>query len=136
MKTVFADSSYFLALVSVRDEDHVQATEFSKSSDHSIVTTAWVLVEVANGLASSTRRHLAVELIESLVQDENVEIVAPNQNIFAEGFNLYSERGDKDWSLTDCISFVVMKQQGLTEALTGDHHFEQAGFRALLLQQD
>jgi len=132
VKLLFADSSYFLALVSVRDEAHLQATRFSKFTDHKIVTTGWILVEVANGLASSTRRHLAVELIESLLQDENVEVVAPSLENFAEGFKLYSEREDKDWSLTDCISFTVMKQRSLSEALTGDRHFEQAGFRALL----
>ena len=136
MKAVFADSSYFLALVSVRDEAHLQAVEFSKSTDLSILTTAWVLLEVANGLAASTRRQLAVELIESLLNDENVVVIPPEQEFFSEVFRLYSERKDKDWSLTDCISFVVMKKRGLSEALTGDHHFEQAGFRSLLLQTE
>jgi hypothetical protein len=45
---------------------------------------------------------------------------------------LYGERMDKDWPLTDCISFVVMQREGITDALTGDRHFEQAGFVPLL----
>jgi len=57
---------------------------------------------------------------------------AATQGAFADGFELYSERQDKDWSLTDCISLAVMKERGLTEVLTGDHHFEQAGVKALL----
>ena len=55
-----------------------------------------------------------------------------SEALFEAGFNLFEARPDKDWSLTDFISFVVMEREGLTEALTGDHHFEQAGFTALL----
>ena len=59
-------------------------------------------------------------------------IVPASQDVFEQGVELFENRLDKDWSLTDCISFIVMRERGLTEALTGDHHFEQAGFRALL----
>ncbi len=53
-------------------------------------------------------------------------------HLLEQGLALYTRRSDKDWSLTDCISFVVMKAEGIEEALTGDHHFEQGGFVALL----
>jgi predicted nucleic acid-binding protein len=59
-------------------------------------------------------------------------IVEANRAIYDAGLNLYAQRPDKDWSLTDCISFVVMKRLRLTEALTADKHFEQAGFKVLL----
>jgi hypothetical protein len=59
-------------------------------------------------------------------------IVPPTQSLSDQGVELYSERPDKGWSLTDCISFIVMRHHGVTQALTGDHHFEQAGFIALL----
>jgi uncharacterized protein len=62
----------------------------------------------------------------------NATIVPPTQTLFEQGIAYYAARADKDWSLTDCISFIVMAEQQITEALTGDHHFEQAGFRALL----
>jgi uncharacterized protein len=62
----------------------------------------------------------------------DITIIASQRELLAAGFSLYSQRPDKDWSLTDCISFVVMQREGITEALTGDHHFEQAGFSILL----
>jgi predicted nucleic acid-binding protein len=69
-----------------------------------------------------------------LIDDPNATIVAATHERFEEGIALCSYRMDKDWSLTDCISFIVMQNQGLTDALTADRHFEQAGFRALLLE--
>ena len=59
------------------------------------------------------------------------EVVGLDPKVQQAGFDLYESRLDKDWSLTDCVSFAVMTQRGLTEALTADHHFEQAGFRAM-----
>lgn len=73
-----------------------------------------------------------IRLLTSLREYPTVEIIPPDSTLFDRGFDLYSQRPDKGWSLTDCISFVVMTERGLTDALTGDHHFEQAGFRALL----
>jgi len=63
--------------------------------------------------------------------DPLTEILAADHNLFERGADLYARRQDKSWILTDCISFVVLTERGLTEALTGEHHFEQAGFRAL-----
>jgi hypothetical protein len=71
-------------------------------------------------------------LVQRLRADANSTIVEANRAIFDAGFDLYSQRPDKDWSLTDCISFVVMNRLRLTEALTADRHFEQAGFKVLL----
>jgi hypothetical protein len=67
-----------------------------------------------------------------LREDAEVTIVPPGPELFEAGLKLYSQREDKDWTLTDCISFVVMERMGIREALTGDHHFEQAGFTVLL----
>ena len=71
-------------------------------------------------------------LYQRLRGNPGVTIVPANTEVFEQGVELYSRRPDKSWSLTDCISFVVMQRYGLTDALTGDHHFEQAGFRVLL----
>jgi hypothetical protein len=98
-----------------------------------IITTIWVLVEVANAFASSWRRVWVERLFEELQSDPLVTIVPPTQEDFDKGYSLYTARKDKGWSLTDCISFVVMQQYGVTEALTADHHFEQAGYKALLI---
>jgi predicted nucleic acid-binding protein len=76
-----------------------------------------------------------VEFHRELRHDPKVMILPSDNQLFQKGVHLYASRPDKEWSLTDCISFVVMTQQRLTEALTGDRHFEQAGFRALLLSR-
>lgn len=73
-----------------------------------------------------------MSLLKHLKSDPLIEIVPPTLALFDMGLALYADRPDKQWSLTDCISFVVMRQHGLSEALTGDHHFEQAGYRAML----
>jgi hypothetical protein len=97
-----------------------------------MVTTAWVLTELANAMARGADRAVCVDFIQRLRSNPNVAVVPPTQALFDLGFDLYVRRPDKDWSLTDCISFVVMRENGLAEALTGDQHFEQAGFKALL----
>ena len=96
------------------------------------MTTAWVVTEIADALAMPRQRGLFVDLLEQLSSDPSMTIVPATDELFNRGVNLYARRPDKAWSLTDCISFVVMREYGLTEALTGDRHFEQAGFRALL----
>ena len=77
-------------------------------------------------------RSTVVELIEALRKDPLVTVVPASQELFDRGLDLYAHRSDKDWSLTDCISCVVMQEYGLVDVLTSDHHFEQMGFRALL----
>lgn len=132
MKTIFADSFYYLAILSRRDARHQAAIEFSESFHGQIVTTEWVLTEIADGLAAHDKRHGFVTLREQLAADRKITIVPATTALFERGCTLYVERPDKDWSLTDCISFVVMREHGLTDALTEDHHFEQASFVALL----
>lgn len=131
MSAVFADTFYFLALTNPRDQAHPRALQLSRTSSLDLVTTAWVLTEVADGLAARNRAVFG-RLFRDLQSDPTTMIVEPTLRLFEEGIALYEARLDKEWSLTDCTSFVVMRAQGLTEALTGDHHFEQAGFSALL----
>jgi hypothetical protein len=98
-----------------------------------LVTTDWVLTEVADALSDPKNRAECVALIDDLRRSPSIEIEPASRKLFDIGWDLYRRRPDKDWSLTDCISFVVMQERGITDALTGDRHFEQAGFRALLL---
>lgn len=132
MKTVFADSFFYFAMLSRTDNCHVRAVDFSRTFPGRVVTTQWILTEVADGLASRSKRHGFGALREQMKDDKNVLIVPASTELFERGCALYQTRPDKEWSLTDCISFVVMQEHGVTEALTGDHHFEQAGFIALL----
>ncbi len=131
MSAVFADTFYFLALLNKRDEAHAQAVEYAAVADR-LVTTEWILTELADGLAASRRRDVFVQTRQQLLADANVLVVPLDMSMYERGVKLYGVRADKEWSLTDCISFEVMRQQGLKEVLTGDHHFEQAGFVALL----
>jgi len=132
VKRVFGDAYYFFALLSPRDLAHVRANDFSAGWKGEIVTTRWVLAEVADGLSTPPFRGGAIELLTHIEHNAFFRIVPTSEEQFARGFDLYRKRPDKEWSLTDCISFVVMKEEGIGEALTGDRHFEQAGFAALL----
>lgn len=133
MRSVFADSFYFFAVLSSLDPAHGKAAAFSRSHTGNVVTTGWVLTEVADGLSRRTSWRARLEqLLAGLRANPRVRIVSFSDELFEAGVALYRDRPDKEWSLTDCISFVVMEREGLRAALTGDHHFEQAGFAALL----
>lgn len=132
MRRVFADSFYFFALLNPRDASHRKAVEFSRLHTEALVTTAWALTELADGLARSIERSTFRRVVNDLAANPDHLVVPPSSDLLNRGMDLYDARHDKQWSLTDCISFVVMQDYEITDALTGDHHFEQAGFRALL----
>ena len=131
MRALFGDAFYFLALLNERDEAHERTAALEKGKGR-IVTTAWVLTEVANAMSARRNRAEFLDLLKRLQRNPQAVIVPPTQDLFERGVALYAERPDKDWSLTDCISFTVMREMGISEALTGDRHFEQAGFTPLL----
>jgi len=132
MRTVFADTFYFIALLNARDAAHNRAVEWTRAFNGRFITTAWVLTEFANHMAAPANRGEFVATLQDLQASDKVEIVLPGEPLWLDGIDLYSKRPDKEWSLTDCISFVVMEREGITESLTADDHFEQAGFIALL----
>ncbi len=133
--SVFLDTSYAIALASTTDELHHQALALAdelEASSTRFVTTWAVLLEIGNALSKVQYRPAAVQLLFSLQSDANVEIVPLADPLLEEAMKLYSERPDKEWGLTDCVSFVIMEGRGIRDALTADVHFQQAGFRALL----
>jgi uncharacterized protein len=132
MKHLFADTFYYLALLSPNDEAYKLATAFTLSFTGQIITTDWIITELADGLSAITIRATLIRFINTLQSDPAVRIVPASRRLLESGWKLYQQRQDKNWSLTDCISFVVMRNYGITEALTGDRHFEQAGFNILL----
>jgi predicted nucleic acid-binding protein len=132
MTAVFADTFYFLAYLNRADANHAAALAATKQARGRLVTTAWVLTEVADAFAASAGRRQIAAFVESLKADPDTRIVPASQELFERGLKFYDQRRDKEWSLTDCISFLVMKEAGLTDALTADHHFEQAGFMILM----
>ena len=131
----FIDTLYVIALINRRDQYHAQAISVAdKYADRPLITTDAVLTEIANALARGYKQE-AVEIVEQFLASEDVEVVRMTPELFAQAFALYRTRADKEWGLTDCVSFVVMQERGITDALTFDKHFVQAGFQALLRDQ-
>jgi len=98
-----------------------------------LITTEAVLIEIGDALARGYKKE-AVQVIENFLTSEDVEVVRLTPELFAKAFGLFTTHQDKQWGMTDCISFVVMREAGVDAALTFDRHFMQAGFRALLRQ--
>lgn len=132
MMRVFADSFYFIALLNERDAGHPRAVELSRERRALLLTTRWVLAEVADALCESAWRERVGAFIEFVLSTPGFVVREGSDELFVRGLELYRSRMDKEWSLTDCISFAVMKDEGIMDALTGDHHFLQAGFTVLL----
>ena len=132
MTEIFLDSSYVIALVNKKDQYHEQASEMARVlGDQLLVTTDAILLEIGNGLARNFKTE-AIAVIEEFLNSDEVRIISVDTNLFQKGFNLYKAYQDKAWGLVDCISFIVMREGGIADALTTDSHFEQAGFNVLL----
>ena len=132
---IFLDTGYVIALSVESDEHHNRAEELAEQLEAEatrLVTTRAILLEIGNALSKERYRQATVELLDSLEQDPSVEIIPLSEELFAQAFELFRNRPDKEWGLVDCVSFIVMQENGLTEALTPDKHYEQAGFHALL----
>ena len=130
--TTFIDTNFITALVNERDELHAKALELSERFEgQKFLLTDAILLESGNALAKRFRTEI-IDIIDQFQNSADVEIVRLDPEIFEAGFNLFKQHTDKTWGLVDCISFVVMNERGITEALTFDQHFVQAGFRALM----
>ena len=132
---LFADSGYWIALITPDDELHEKAAAVQNSlTSQQIVTTHLILNEVLNPRSgTSERQRLAtVQMVDRIKRDPRVHIEPQMPELFEDAFDYFHQRLDKEWSITDCASFLVMEQLGIWQALTGDHHFEQAGFFAML----
>jgi uncharacterized protein len=134
MNRIFADACFWIALINRRDDLFEKAVAAQKDLAHTqVVTTDEVLSEVLNHLChyGSTLRQLASKIVDDIRADTHVLVIEQSRATFDAGFALYKNRVDKEYSLVDCVSFELMKQESISEALTNDHHFEQEGFVAL-----
>jgi uncharacterized protein len=132
MTAVFADASFYIAWMNPQDEFHSEADRLAENYFGEIFTSEYVLMEVGNWLSRAKDKSFFVRLLDYLKEDLQTTIIPAFPELFQEGFRLFSQRADKDWSMTDCISFYLMKERGIYEAFASDHHFEQAGYRILL----
>ena len=138
MATYFADTSYWMALSRKRDQYNQHAAawnQFVIRTRSAIVTTEAVLWEWLNAFSDASTRAVAAEGYRRAHADARIEVVPFQPELTESAVQLYRTRPDKSWSLTDCLSFVVMERRHLTEALTTDGHFEQAGMKVMMPQQ-
>jgi predicted nucleic acid-binding protein len=134
MIRVFADTFYWVALTNVRDSAHRAVNDFSNArSPVLIVTTEAVLMEYLNHFAGwgEVFRFKASAIVGHVLHSETAKVLPLTTASFRTALDFYAERPDKGYSLTDCISMIAMKEEGLVDALTNDRHFEQEGFRAI-----
>ena len=132
---IFIDTSHLVALAVRSDALHDRAVAWSKALAGPFLSTEYVLVEFVNRLSAIPQRAIAHALLTGLSKNPAISVLSATPKLFQGGLRLHRDRRDKNWSLTDCISFAVMGDAHITEALTYDQHFEQAGFNALLRKQ-
>ena len=132
MKAVFADTSFYLAVLNPHDVAHANAVQAGNRIERPVLLSDFILLELGNALSAMRQRELLSRFVLHLRSRPNIRIIPASRDLLDRGFQLFSHRLDKAWSLTDYTSFVVMQEEGLTDALTTDHHFEQAGFTVLL----
>lgn len=135
MNRVFADTSYYIAVCNPNDPWNAAAVAAGRQLYAHIVTTEYVLLELGNTFRDPADRGLFLALAHHLRSDEHTTFIPASIELLNAGVELYGARLDKAWSLTDCISFAVMHDWGITRALSCDRHFEQAGFEMLMAGQ-
>ena len=129
---IFVDTSFLVATLDLRDGLHARARAWAALVTEPMLVTEHVLWETVNFASATGHRAKVHVLLQSLRNSHDFEIVPATPELFEAGPGLHTGRPDQTWSLTDCISFIVMARRGLTRALTHDHHFEQADYQALL----
>ena len=134
MPPAFVDSAYYVAILLKTDALHERALRLSSITDEPTVTSDGVCMEVLAHVSDrgSHLRDLGLRLFDGLRDDPKVTIVRQTPELFDAGIELYRQRPDKGYSLTDCISMLVCRQLGIVDVLTHDRHFEQEGFSILL----
>jgi predicted nucleic acid-binding protein len=131
------DATFIAGYLNARDQHHSKAKECIPRVEaaHEVVITEAVLVEVGNLLHATQHRRRAAQFIEACYGTDNITIIPVSTHLLGRAIEFYRQHDDKDWGLTDCISFVVMREHDLTMAVTADTDFQQAGFRALMLEE-
>ena len=134
MRQVYADTSYRIALLNHTDHLHAAAVKKTKTlGGHVLVMSEAVLIELLNYASRTLEfRDLAARKVRVALEHPEMDIVPLSHEAFLDALGLYEARGDKEYSLTDCLSMKIMEERGITDVLTADQHFAQAGFTALL----
>jgi hypothetical protein len=136
-RSVLLDTSYVLALENRDDPFHERAKSLARSlaQEDCVLVLHWgILLEIGDGYARVERREKGCDLLDKFQKEKGFRILSLTDDLLHDAIALYRDRRDKNWGLTDCASFVLMQREGLSEVLTADVHFRQAGFTALLLE--
>lgn len=134
MDEIFADAFYWIALANPADQWHDAVKQFDENNSNALlITTEEILTEFLNfyAAAGNHRRRVVGTMCEQILLHPNIVVVSQSHESFSQGLNLYRQREDKGYSLTDCISMVVCQQREIQAVLTNDHHFEQESFTIL-----
>ena len=129
---MFIDTSGFLCFLDDRDFRHEAASSYFQNA-RSRLTHSYVLTElVALAASRGFSRKITLGFLSEIFNDPRIEIVWADDYLTEIAVDFLTKRMDKSWSLCDAVSFLVMDDNAITDALTTDHHFEQAGFVRLL----
>ena len=139
MKKVFADTSYWIALLNKNDQYHASALALdNKLEGIEIFTTDMVLAEVLNSFSSQGQfmKKLVANYVSHLYGTKGYSIIEQSREQFINALRIYSRYADKDWGFVDCLSYCVMRDNHITDALSHDRHIKQMGFKTLLEAHD
>jgi uncharacterized protein len=131
----FIDTSFIIALASRKDSNHKKALELSdfiKEKKIKLMISEFIILEMCNSFAKANLKKNAIEIVDSIYQDPNIEIIKLSDKYFQYGLDLFRKAEDKNWSLIDCISIEIIREKGIKNVLTTDKHFFQAGFNILI----
>lgn len=129
---IYVDTTFYLAMWKVGDSKREQARKaLDKIRNHFMITSSLVLVEFLAGMSKINFRPEGIKAVSHILSDNNTQVYPVKQSDFMKGFSLYSDRLDKEYSLVDCISMNIAKENGVNKILTSDKHFRQEGFEIL-----
>jgi len=131
VKKMFADTSFFVAFYNKRDKNHFQAREFIRNTSIFFIISDYIFDEFLTVLLARGHKILSTEAGENILKDKNICLLKIDSEIFQKAWEIYRNFKDKNWSFTDCTSYVLMKNLSVDTALSFDEHFKQFGFKIL-----
>ncbi len=134
-RRIFVDSFGWISLINKSDNYHQLSANLMKDllkHQSKLITTDYILIETINALSKVQFRQAVIEFVNRIESSQSVTIIKITDKIYRSAWELYKQRTDKEWGITDCTCFEVMEMFNLKKAFTKDRHFEQAGFNILL----
>lgn len=134
METLFANSSFFVAYHDSKDENHQPAQALVRGFEGRpvlLVTTDYLFDEVITVLLVRNNKHIAIQAGKAMLEESNIELVRIDEELFNEAWEIFQRFQNKEWSFTDCTSYMVMKKLNIGTGISFDKHFKQFGVRVV-----